>query len=64
LLFVEPFKNLFATDLTTDWNEETISLSKDLFALPPKDKTLLIVLGVFGLQKPSTPKTNALQLVE
>jgi hypothetical protein len=64
LLLVEPFKNLVATDATTNWNEETVSLSKDLFDLPPKDKALLILLGVFGLQKTFTPKTNALQLLE
>ena len=52
LLFVEPFKKLFATDATTNWNEETVSLLKDLFDLLPRDKALLILLGVFGLQKP------------
>ena len=64
LLFVEPFKKLFATDATTNWNEETVSLLKDLFDFRPKDKALLILLGVFGLQKTCTPKTNALQLLE
>jgi hypothetical protein len=64
LSFVEPFKNLFVMDATTNWNEETVSLLKDLFDLPPKDKALLILLGVFGLQKTCTPKTNALQLLE
>ena len=50
-MLIEPFKNLVATDAATNWNEETVSLSMDLFDLPPKDKALLILLGVFGLQK-------------
>jgi hypothetical protein len=51
-------------DTTTNWNVETVSLLKDLFDLPPKDKALLILLGVFGLWNACTPKMNALQLVE